>query len=124
MNKLDPLVTEIVRPCCTGRNSEPAALSNARQPAPPPAEYRLHHTSPDYRRNPKTNRFCALCQRDILGPSVRAYALDGPQCLVHPADAAAASQAGGDVFVVELGPECAKLIPQDFRISGNHQPGE
>lgn len=58
----------------------------------------------DARRDPKTERFCSHCQRD-LSPTTRARVIrmvPGEPFIVHPADAVA-----GDAFGL-LGPKCQR----------------
>lgn len=79
-------------------------------------EQRLHFTDPDYRRDPKTDRFCALCQRDLKEGASVVRALQSGQeacCIVHPDDAIE-----GD-FEVLVGPECAKKVPAEFRLAAS-----
>lgn len=64
---------------------------------------------PDFRRNPKTDYFCGVCQRDIKKPGApRFYMEDG--CAVDPKALA------GDEILCHVGPECQKKIPADWLV--------
>lgn len=77
---------------------------------------RTHFTDPDYRKDPKTDRFCGLCQRDLKPGArvVQAIEADGEHgCIVHPEDASAEEL---EHYKMLVGPECAKKVPPEYRI--------
>ena len=62
----------------------------------------------DFRRNPKTKLFCAICQRDIETPAGMVLLGDDVCEIINP------SQALGNEYKVAVGPECLKNLPKDF----------
>lgn len=84
------------------------------------------HLDPDYRRNPKTNHFCCLCQRDIPKPLDQiafVHYVHGGDAILAVADEAryeaySSSQPGGqdagEMGIFAIGPECAKKLPAGF----------
>ena len=72
---------------------------------------RTHYTNPDFRRDPKTNRFCCVCQRDIKGkPAGFVYLAGGGMDVYHLEDAPHQE----DALRWEVGSECLKKIPAEF----------
>jgi hypothetical protein len=65
----------------------------------------------DFRRDPKTDVFCCLCQRDIKG-IVKHYVhmINGGPEILHPSDESAYTPDGGDLGIHPVGPECARKI--------------
>lgn len=87
--------------CERGPLAEPVTIDEiARLPrlTPPPAFARGKYTDPDFRKDPKTESYCARCQKDIkLGKPYRlVHLLDGGFFVLHPEDEAA-FQAGAEV---------------------------
>ena len=81
---------------------------------------RLHQCDPDYRRTPKTDRYCWHCQRDIKHESVIAKTFvcaDPIMCVVHPDDSHMV-----DCSLLEIGPECLKKIPFAFIVRDTQPP--
>lgn len=82
------------------------------------AEFRTRPLDPDFRRTPKTDCFCALCQKDIKGePRYYAHFVYGCAEAVHPddRDIANASVAPGDNYgILPVGTDCARTIGLDF----------
>lgn len=79
---------------------------------------RVLTTDPDFRREPKTNRFCALCQKDLpLTHRWAFYVCDG-FAVVHPEDTD--RYVGGDGQMVwgwqPIGNDCAKKFPPDWTL--------
>lgn len=67
--------------------------------------------NPNYRHNPKTDRFCWHCQCDMRegsGYTVH-LATDNWMSLIHPDDATPENSEP-----VLMGPECAKRVPHAF----------
>lgn len=71
---------------------------------------------PDFRRTPKTDCFCYMCQKDIKGSSSTVFlSRDDTFVLLKVADVC-------DLIDVELiwpvliGPECEKQVPVDYKI--------
>lgn len=66
----------------------------------------------DFRRNPKTGTFCAVCQKDIKPDAVKHWVNLGEEsCVViHPEDC------NGAELKVPVGNECIKQIPKEFRV--------
>jgi hypothetical protein len=66
----------------------------------------------DFRREPKTDIFCAVCQRDIKFTARRYFVwLDEPFCdglIIHPEDII------GTEIIGLVGPECRKKIKAEF----------
>jgi hypothetical protein len=78
---------------------------------------RTHYLDPDFRRTPKTNQFCAICQKDIkeagLKKAVKIYLNDGCFSAVHPDDI---GELKVKVITGIVGAECKKNIPAEFII--------
>lgn len=68
----------------------------------------------DFRRNPKTDFFCALCQKD-LNPNSKniqyVYVGDPALFVTDP------ERLEGNELKVPVGPECINKIPSFYRIS-------
>lgn len=71
-------------------------------------------TDPDFRREPKTHDFCALCQRDLHGPRRWGFLIHDGFVIVHPAWASAFDGEKSTPGWVQIGPECAKRFPPDW----------
>jgi hypothetical protein len=84
--------------------------------------YRTIPIDPDYRRDPKTNCWCGLCQKDIKSETVKlwfAHELDRMEA-IHPEDLVGALDEiryrraphlhRSAVQLERVGPECAKKI--------------
>lgn len=83
-------------------------LMQAGQRAP-----RTHACEPDYRMDPKTERYCWCCQRDLKpGAGRKVYVMFDDMQLVHPADVDAAGLCVSSL----MGPECIKKnkVPPEF----------
>ncbi|MBY3433480.1 hypothetical protein HFN89_04900 [Rhizobium laguerreae] len=80
--------------------------------------FRYKSLSPDFRRDPKTACYCALCQKDIKGePKFYAHMIDGCAAAVHPQDREIANREVPDhdnFGLLPVGPDCAKVIGMDF----------
>lgn len=72
---------------------------------------RTHFLGPDFRRIPKTKKWCCICSRDLKGDTGKRVRVDNEaDCLViHPDDATE-----GNSYAGWVGPECAKQIPPEF----------
>ena len=67
----------------------------------------------DFRKNPKTKIFCAICQRDLKHTEYYIY-LGTDVCEIrHP------KHLLGDELVVPIGSECCKLIPKEYVLKNN-----
>lgn len=80
--------------------------------------YRSRQLDPDFRRDPKTDCFCALCQKDIKGdPDYYAHFAYGCVEAIHPDDrdiANAIIPAGDNYGILPVGTDCARKIGLDF----------
>lgn len=81
---------------------------------------RAKYTDPDFRKDPKTDRFCARCQKDIAPgkPYRLVHLLDGGFYVLHPADEALFQ--GG----AEVRNEDGVAVDNDTRIGGHGDLGE
>lgn len=83
-----------------------------------PQGFRAKALDPDFRRNPKTPVYCALCQKDIKGePRFYAHMVHGCFEAVHPDDRDIANRevAEHENFgLLPVGPDCAKIIGMDY----------
>jgi hypothetical protein len=81
---------------------------------------------PDYRRNPKTEHFCCLCQRDIKTPPTETaylHYVDGGSMILSAEDEKRwqkvtaelpGGQHPGDCGCHPVGSECARKLPKGF----------
>lgn len=86
----------------------------------------LYDLDPDYRRDPRTQHFCSLCQKDIKhAPDETAYLhfVDGGMWILSVADEAryeamSAKQPGrqdaGELGFHPVGNDCARKLPKGF----------
>lgn len=79
--------------------------------------YRTKFTNPDYRHDPRTEVFCAICQRDLSANQKHrwVHAVDGAMNVLHPADEALyaalpQSERAGDMGCFPVGLSCAKRL--------------
>lgn len=74
---------------------------------------------PDYRREPKTEFFCALCQRDIKNKNTACgiHVVEGGNSICHPGDSHLYEGDSGDCGIYYVGPECAKKVNKEYRLS-------
>lgn len=79
---------------------------------------RTHYIDPDFRHEPKTDRFCCRCQKDIqLNTSTRwVYLRSNGAEAVHPADVATA-RLPDDLGWWRLGPECVRIIGAEWTVA-------
>lgn len=71
---------------------------------------RTHFINPDFRTDPKTKRFCCVCQRDITGPAATVrLSVEGFMEVIHPDDAN-----DNNSILSVVGSECSKIIPNEF----------
>lgn len=72
----------------------------------------------DYRREPKTDVHCCICQRDIKDqpgkPKFSVHLINGGPTVLHPASEEAYEADGGDLGFHRVGPECARKIGKDW----------
>lgn len=69
----------------------------------------------DYRRDPKTDTYCVICQRDIKGePKHWVHLVNGGVEVLHPQDETLYKTDGGDLYFHPVGPECAKKIGKEW----------
>lgn len=91
--------------------------------------YRTTPTDPDYRRQPKTQCYCVMCQRDLApGSPIRwiACELDKLPMIIHPADVQQAwaeirprrsPHHHNDVIQFErVGPDCARKLGLEWTL--------
>lgn len=66
---------------------------------------------PDFRREPRTDRYCCRCQRDIDpdAPARRIYLRNNGAVALHPADVPTCALPD-DIGWALLGPECARAV--------------
>lgn len=79
------------------------------------AEKRIYHVKNldgDYRREPKTDRFCVRCQKDIKegSPSRAVHIVNGGHLILHPDDESSYVPDSGDCGIYLVGMDCAKII--------------
>jgi hypothetical protein len=77
--------------------------------------YRLICPDWDFRKDPKTDHFCAICQKDIKPgqPYREVHIVDGGSVILHPADEALYAEHGnpaGDLCFFPIGSTCAKRL--------------
>jgi hypothetical protein len=78
--------------------------------------YRTIYIDPDCRRSPKTDRFCAVCQRDLKAEGMVAWLNECCHHVVHPMDVQ------GHEVVGLIGPECAAKLGDAFALPGQLAP--
>jgi hypothetical protein len=81
--------------------------------------FRYKWIDPDFRRDPKTDCYCARCQKDIKGgePIYYAHMIEGCHSTVHPDDKEIADREvpqDDNYGLLPIGPDCAKIIGLDF----------
>lgn len=78
----------------------------------------------DARPEPKTDRFCVKCQRDIKGGNYRWVRLVDGGMILHPADEKQYVPDGGDLGWHRVGTDCAKQIGLEWSVPNrNGSPG-
>lgn len=88
-------------------------------PAALPLELRVRFVDYDARREPKTNRFCCKCQKDIkVGKPFRwVHLVDGGYSALHSEDEEAYVKWGGDRGDLgghRIGPDCARQVGLEY----------
>lgn len=78
-------------------------------------------TDPDFRRTPRTDAYCALCQRDITGEHAWGFLMSSGFAIVHPLWAVHFANVGEDHELCtpgwsRIGPECAKKFPAGWTV--------
>ena len=72
----------------------------------------------DYRREPKTETYCCICQRDIKDqagkPQFSVHLVEGGPVVLHPSSESEYASDGGDLGLHRVGPECARKIGKDW----------
>jgi hypothetical protein len=72
---------------------------------------RLQFIDYDARPQPKTNRFCCKCQKDLKPGQPHRYAhVDDQMCAVHPDDILERGADASDYGWLLLGMDCAKKV--------------
>jgi hypothetical protein len=69
--------------------------------------------SGDFRKSPKTNFFCAICQKDLNKNAKHieyVFLGDPAEFVTDP------KRLEGNEIKVPIGPECAKKIPPEYRV--------
>jgi hypothetical protein len=95
------------------------------------SKFRTKFIDPDYRRDPKTERFCVRCQKDLKpGQPFRViHLVDGGPFALHRDDEAAyqaqsaaapGGQDAGELGCFPVGMDCARKIGLEFTL----EPGE
>jgi hypothetical protein len=76
------------------------------------AVYRTKFLDYDARREPKTDRYCVRCQKDIKQGSVcrSVHIVDGGAMVLHPADEHLYTSNSGDCGSYLIGPDCASIL--------------
>ena len=64
---------------------------------------RTKQINPDFRKTPKTETYCAICQKDLKVVAGRIFIINEGFTVVHPSDAVGIQSSN-------VGPECAKKI--------------
>lgn len=74
----------------------------------------------DTRREPKTDHFCAKCQRDLKpGQPFRViHIIHGGGCVLHPDDESVYVADAGDMGCFPVGMDCARKIGIEFTSEG------
>ena len=74
--------------------------------------YRTTELDYDARRQPKTDRSCVRCQRDIKpgSPTRMVHVVDGGNWILHPNDEGIYVSNAGDLGMFEVGMDCARII--------------
>lgn len=70
----------------------------------------------DYRRNPKTSRFCTMCQKDLVGPAHAIHEVLGGNfaLLLSESERYAAAGRSDDLGRQLVGSDCARKLPAGF----------
>lgn len=81
--------------------------------------YRTVELDYDARRQPRTNRSCVRCQKDIKPASItrHVHVVGGGTAILHPADEikyAACGPHDGDCGSFEVGMDCARIIGMEW----------
>lgn len=82
--------------------------------------YRTTPLDGDFRRDPKTDCFCARCQKDLKQDQPRRWVhiVDGGGAVLHPEDeaifAASPEAQPGDLYWFPVGMDCARKIGLEF----------
>lgn len=78
--------------------------------------YRTKFLDYDARREPKTDRYCVRCQKDLKkGAEFRQiHLVDGGAMILHPEDEAIYMSDAGDLGTHLLGMECARIIGMEW----------
>lgn len=84
--------------------------------------YRTTFIDYDARREPKTDRFCVRCQKDIKtgSPARVVHFVDGNVMALHPEDEALYAQVvnkSGDGGMWLLGMDCARIVGLEWSVS-------
>lgn len=83
--------------------------------------FRYKALDPDFRRDPKTSVFCALCQKDIKdAPKHYAHFVGGGFAAVLVEDREIANERlseADNYGILPVGPECARKIGRGFLYS-------
>jgi hypothetical protein len=76
---------------------------------------RTKYLDPDFRRTPKTNRWCCVCQRDLdpSKPNRLVLTINDGTDAVYPADSTLATNG----VLMEIGSDCAKRFGLEWTIS-------
>lgn len=82
--------------------------------------YRVKFLDGDYRRDPKTDHFCCMCQKDITGPHRMVHLVEGGDHVLHPEDeelfADDKEAQAGDLYWHPIGPSCAKRLGLEWSV--------
>lgn len=86
------------------------------------SNYRTVELDYDARRQPKTDRSCVRCQKDIKpsSPTRSVHVVEGGIAILHPADEdkyAASGPHSGDCGSFEVGIDCARIIGMEWTTS-------
>lgn len=84
-------------------------------------ERKIHSSySPDFRKNPKTDHFCAYCQKDLVPGKEGGwvYVIENDLDILHPMDYKKGLNQVSDLShkygLYPVGPECAKKIGKEW----------
>jgi hypothetical protein len=74
---------------------------------------RTKHLDPDFRRNPRTSRYCVMCQRDLAAEKTVRGVWFSPEGMnaIHPDDVPAAPE---PKLYGLLGSDCAKRLGHEW----------
>ncbi len=82
------------------------------------SEPRTKYLDTDFRRRPKTDLFCYVCQKDIKPDSKyrMIHVIDGGPNVLHPGSEADYVSDAGEMGSHPIGPDCAKRLGLEWSV--------